>query len=291
MKLVEHLSDEQLQKLRLGGHDPEKVYAAYHAAVNHKGVPTVILARTVKGYGLGEAGEGKNVTHQQKKLNEQELREFRSRFGIPISDEEVDTVPFYKPPADSPEMKYLLERRKALGGFMPQRREKCDPLGELPDDFFAEFLEGSEDREVATTMVFGRILAKLLRHKDIGKLIVPIIPDEARTFGMESLFRQVGIYSHVGQLYEPVDKESLLYYKEAKNGQILEEGINEAGAMSSFIATGTAYSTHNLNMIPFFIFYSMFGFQRIGDLAWAAGDMRARGFLMGGHLWPNYPGR
>lgn len=282
LKLVEHLSDEQLQKLRLGGHDPEKVYAAYHAAVNHKGAPTVILARTVKGYGLGEAGEGKNVTHQQKKLNEQELREFRSRFGIPISDEEVDTIPFYKPPADSPEMKYLLERRKALGGFMPQRREKCEPLKELPDDFFAEFLEGSDGREVATTMVFGRILAKLLRDKDIGKLIVPIIPDEARTFGMESLFRQVGIYSRVGQLYEPVDKESLLYYKEAKDGQILEEGINEAGAMSSFIAAGTAYSTHNINMIPFFIFYSMFGFQRIGDLAWAAGDMRARGFLMGG---------
>lgn len=282
LKLVEHLSDEQLQKLRLGGHDPEKVYAAYHAAVNHKGAPTVILARTVKGYGLGEAGEGKNVTHQQKKLNEQELREFRSRFGIPISDEEVDTIPFYKPPADSPEMKYLLERRKALGGFLPQRREKCEPLKELPDDFFAEFLEGSDGREVATTMVFGRILAKLLRDKDIGKLIVPIIPDEARTFGMESLFRQVGIYSRVGQLYEPVDKESLLYYKEAKDGQILEEGINEAGAMSSFIAAGTAYSTHNINMIPFFIFYSMFGFQRIGDLAWAAGDMRARGFLMGG---------
>lgn len=282
LKLVEHLSDEQLQKLRLGGHDPEKVYAAYHAAVNHKGAPTVILARTVKGYGLGEAGEGKNVTHQQKKLNEQELREFRSRFGIPISDEEVDTVPFYKPPADSPEMKYLVERRKALGGFMPQRREKCEPLKELPDDFFAEFLKGSDGREVATTMVFGRILAKLLRDKDIGKLIVPIIPDEARTFGMESLFRQVGIYSRVGQLYEPVDKESLLYYKEAKDGQILEEGINEAGAMSSFIAAGTAYSTHNINMIPFFIFYSMFGFQRIGDLAWAAGDMRARGFLMGG---------
>jgi pyruvate dehydrogenase E1 component len=193
LKLVEHLSDEQLQKFRLGGHDPEKVYAAYHSAVSHKGAPTVILARTVKGYGLGEAGEGKNVTHQQKKLNEQELREFRSRFGIPISDEEIDTVPFYKPPADSPEMKYLFERRKALGGFMPQRREKSEPIKELPEKLFEEFYEGSEDREVATTMVFGRILAKLLRDKDIGKLIVPIIPDEARTFGMESLFRQVGI--------------------------------------------------------------------------------------------------
>ncbi|OGB60485.1 MAG: pyruvate dehydrogenase (acetyl-transferring), homodimeric type, partial [Caldithrix sp. RBG_13_44_9] len=282
LKLVEHLSDEQLQKLRLGGHDPEKVYAAFHTAVSHKGAPSVILARTVKGYGLGEAGEGKNVTHQQKKMNEQELREFRSRFGIPISDEELDTIPFYKPPDDSPEMKYLLERRKALGGFMPQRRGKSVPVKELPEKFFKEFYEGSEDREVATTMVFGRILAKLLRDKEIGKLIVPIIPDEARTFGMESLFRQVGIYSSAGQLYEPVDKESLLYYKEAKDGQILEEGINEAGAMSSFVAAGTAYSSHSINTIPFFIFYSMFGFQRIGDLAWAAGDMRTRGFLMGG---------
>jgi pyruvate dehydrogenase E1 component len=282
LKMVEHLSDEQLQKLRLGGHDPEKVYAAFHSAVSHKGAPTVVLARTVKGYGLGEAGEGKNVTHQQKKLNEQELREFRSRFGIPISDEDLDTIPFYKPPDDSPEMKYLLERRKILGGFMPQRRQKSAPIRELPEKFFEEFYEGSEDREVATTMVFGRILAKLLRDKEIGKLIVPIIPDEARTFGMESLFRQVGIYSHAGQIYEPVDKESLLYYKEAKDGQILEEGINEAGAMSSFVAAGTAYSSHNINMIPFFTFYSMFGLQRIGDLAWAAGDMRARGFLMGG---------
>ncbi len=282
LKLVEHLSDEQLNKLRLGGHDPEKVYAAFKAAVDHKGSPTVILARTVKGYGLGEAGEGKNITHQQKKLNEQELREFRSRFGIPISDEEVDTVPFYKPDDDSPEMKYLHERRKELGGYMPARREKSEPVRELPEELFKEFFEGSEDREVATTMVFGRIIAKLLRDKQIGKLIVPIIPDEARTFGMESLFRSVGIYSHVGQLYEPVDKESLLYYKEAKDGQILEEGITEAGAMSSFVAAGTAYSTHNINTIPFFVFYSMFGFQRIGDLIWAAGDMRTRGFMIGG---------
>jgi len=281
LKMVEHLSDEDLAKLRLGGHDPEKVYAAYKAAVENSGSPTVILARTVKGYGLGEAGEGKNITHQQKKLNEQELKEFRSRFGIPISDEDIDTVPFYKPVDNSTEMQYLHERRKKLGGYIPTRRVINTPLGTPADDFFQEFYEGTKDREVATTMVFGRLLAKLLRDKDLGKYIVPIIPDEARTFGMESLFRQVGIYSRVGQLYEPVDKESLLYYKEAKDGQILEEGITEAGAMSSFIAAGTAYSVHGINTIPFFIFYSMFGLQRVGDLIWAAGDMRARGFLLG----------
>ncbi|UCF65829.1 MAG: pyruvate dehydrogenase (acetyl-transferring), homodimeric type [bacterium] len=282
LKLVEHLSDDQLAKLRLGGHDPQKVYAAYKSAFDHTGSPTVILARTVKGYGLGEAGEGKNVTHQQKKLNEQELREFRSRFGIPISDEEVDTIPFFKPADDSPEMKYLQERRKALGGYVPARREKSTSIKPPSEDLFKEFYQGADDREAATTMVFGRILAKLLRDKDMGKFIVPIIPDEARTFGMESLFRQVGIYSHAGQLYEPVDRESLLYYKEAKDGQILEEGITEAGAMSSFVAAGTAYSVHAVNTIPFFVYYSMFGFQRIGDLIWAASDMRARGFLMGG---------
>jgi len=282
LKMVDHMSDEQLAKLRLGGHDPEKVYAAFNAAVNHKGSPTVILARTVKGYGLGEAGEGKNITHQQKKLNEEELRQFRSRFGIPISDEDIDTIPFYKPKEDSPEMQYLLERRKQLYGFMPTRRLKSDPIKKLDSELFKEFTEGTEDREVSTTMVFVRILSKLLREKEIGKLIVPIVPDEARTFGMEALFRAVGIYSNVGQLYEPVDRESLLYYKEAKNGQILEEGITEAGSMSSFIAAGMAYSLHNINMIPFYIFYSMFGLQRIGDLVWAAGDMRARGFLLGG---------
>jgi len=281
LKMVEHLSDEQLSRLRLGGHDPEKVYTAYKVAVEHIGSPTVILARTVKGYGLGEAGEGKNITHQQKKLNEQELKEFRSRFGIPISDEDIDTVPFYKPDDDSSEMKYLHERRTKLGGYLPIRRVESTSLKTPKEDLFQEFYEGTKDREVATTMVFGRLLAKLLRDKEIGKYIVPIIPDEARTFGMESLFRQVGIYSHVGQLYEPVDKESLLYYKEAKDGQILEEGITEAGAMSSFIAAGTAYSVHGLSMIPFFIFYSMFGLQRVGDLIWAAGDMRVRGFLLG----------
>ncbi|MGH7453819.1 MAG: transketolase-like TK C-terminal-containing protein, partial [bacterium] len=210
------------------------------------------------------------------------LREFRSRFGIPVSDEEIDKLPFYKPADDSAEMKYLRERRKQLGGFVPARRMKSAPLKTPPDNFFEEFYKGSEDREAATTMAFGRLLAKLLRDKDIGKLIVPIIPDEARTFGLEALFRQVGIYSHVGQLYEPVDKETLLYYHEAKDGQILEEGITEAGSMSSFIAAGTAYSTHGINTIPFFIYYSMFGFQRIGDLIWAASDMRARGFLVGG---------
>ena len=282
LKLVEHMSDEQLAKLRLGGHDPEKVYAAYHAAVNHTGGPTVILARTVKGYGLGEAGEGKNITHSQKKLNEQELRHFRSRFGIPISDEEIDTLPFYRPAENSPEMQYLLERRKALGGFVPTRRMKSHPVQTPKEELFKEFYEGTGDREVSTTMVFVRMLSKMLRDKSIGKLIVPIVPDEARTFGMESLFRQVGIYAHQGQLYEPVDSESLLYYKEAKDGQILEEGITESGSMSSFIAAGTAYSNYQINTIPFFIFYSMFGLQRIGDLAWAAGDMRTRGFLIGG---------
>ncbi|RMF85442.1 MAG: pyruvate dehydrogenase (acetyl-transferring), homodimeric type, partial [Nitrospinota bacterium] len=247
----------------------------------HRGSPTVILAKTIKGYGLGESGEGKNITHQQKKLNEEELREFRSRFGIPISDEEITQVPFYKPPEDSPEMRYLRERRQELGGFVPARRVSCEPVKIPSDELFAEFYQGSE-RGVATTMVFVRILAKLLRDKNLGKLVVPIVPDEARTFGMEALFRQVGIYSHVGQLYEPVDAATLLYYKEDKAGQILEEGITEAGAMSSFIAAGTAYATHGIPTIPFFIFYSMFGFQRVGDLIWAAGDARCRGFLVGG---------
>jgi pyruvate dehydrogenase E1 component len=281
LKMVEHLSDEQLQKLRLGGHDPEKVYAAYKAAVEHQGSPTVILARTIKGYGLGEAGEGKNVTHQQKKLNEKELREFRARFGIPISDEDVAKAPFYKPPDESPEMQYLHQHRRKLGGYLPSRIVNLTSLQTPSEELFEEFHKGTAGREVSTTMVFVRILAKLLRDKELGRLIVPIVPDEARTFGMEALFRQVGIYSHTGQLYEPVDAASLLYYKEAKDGQILEEGITEAGSMASFIAAGTAHSTHNLNMIPFFIYYSMFGFQRIGDLIWAAGDMRCRGFLVG----------
>jgi pyruvate dehydrogenase E1 component len=281
-KMVEHFSDDQLRKMRRGGHDPLKVYAAYKNAVEHKGSPTVILAQTIKGYGLGEAGEGKNITHQQKKMNEEELREFRSRFGIPISDEEISETPFYRPPDNSPEILYLQERRQKLGGYVPSRVQKTTPLKAPSEELIEEFYSGTDGREVSTTMVFVRLLTKLLKDKELGDLIVPIVPDEARTFGMESLFRQVGIYSHVGQLYEPVDRESLLYYKESTDGQILEEGIAEAGAMSSFIAAGTAYSTVGINTIPFFIYYSMFGFQRIGDLIWAAADMRTRGFLIGG---------
>ena len=282
LEIVSKYSDSQLKKLNRGGHDPVKVYAAYKEAVENVGSPTVILAHTIKGYGLGEAGEGKNITHSQKKLNEQELREFRSRFGIPISDEDVAEAPFYRPSPDSEEIKYLMERRKTLGGFIPKREVKSQPVKFNSDELFKEFYEGNGTREVATTMAFVHLLSKLLKDKDVGKYIVPIVPDEARTFGMESLFRQVGIYSHVGQIYDPVDKGSLLYYKEEKSGQILEEGITEAGAMSSFIAAGTSYATHGINMIPFFIFYSMFGLQRIGDLIWAAADCRTRGFLVGG---------
>jgi pyruvate dehydrogenase E1 component len=281
LKLVEKFSDEYLEKMKRGGHDPEKVYAAFKAAVEHKGAPTVILAKTVKGYGLGEAGEGKNITHSQKKLNEDELKEFRTRFGIPISDDEIANAPFFRPSEDSPEIKYLKERRKTLGGYVPKRVMAVPPLKTPSEELFEEFYTGTEGREVSTTMVYVRILAKLLKDKEIGHLIVPIVPDEARTFGMESLFRQVGIYAHTGQLYEPVDRDSLLYYKEAKNGQILEEGITEAGSMSSFIAAGTSYATHQINTIPFFTFYSMFGFQRVGDLVWAAADMTCKGFLFG----------
>ncbi len=281
LEMVKHLSDDQLKKLRLGGHDPVKVYNAYKVAVETKGQPTVVLVRTIKGYGLGEAGEGKNVTHQQKKLNEADLRTFRARFGIPISDEDVADAPFYRPPDDSLELQYLRERRKALGGFMPTRAVRSEPLNAPLEPLFEEFASGTEGRKASTTMVFVRILSKLLRDKEIGDLIVPIVPDEARTFGMEALFRQVGIYSHVGQKYEPVDMDTLLYYKEAQDGQILEEGITEAGSMSSFIAAGTAYATHGINTIPFFIFYSMFGFQRVADLIWAGADSRTRGFVLG----------
>ena len=282
LAMVEHLSDEEIRRMRRGGHDPAKVYAAYRAAAECEGAPTVILAKTIKGYGLGEAGEGKNITHQQKKLNEDELRNFRTRFGIPISDEEVAEAPFYKPADNSPEMIYLHERRKELGGYFPDRKVKVEPLAVPPVSLFNEFSQGTGDREISTTFAFVRIISKLLKDKDLGKLIVPIVPDEARTFGMESLFRQCGIYSHVGQLYEPVDSDQLLYYKEAKNGQIFEEGLTEAGSMSTFIAAGTAYANHGVNTIPFFIYYSMFGFQRIGDLIWAAADSRCRGFLLGG---------
>src|SRR6266852_4772505 len=274
LKLVEPMSDESLRRLRLGGHDPRKVYAAYKAAVEHKGRPTVILARTIKGYGLGEAGEGKNVTHQQKKLNEDELREFRSRFGIPLNDEDCIEVPFYRPAEDSVEIQYLRARRDALGGYVPKRSIRSKPLVADHDDLFKEFLEGSDGREVSTTMAFVGMLRKMLKDAEIGKLVLSIVPDEARTFGMESLFRTAGIYSSVGQKYEPVDVNTLLYYKEAKDGQILEEGITEAGSMASCIAAGTAYATHGINTIPFFIYYSMFGFQRIADFIWAAADMR-----------------
>jgi pyruvate dehydrogenase E1 component len=282
LDMVKHLSDDQLKKMSLGGHDPIKVYNAYKAAIEHKGAPTVILARTIKGYGLGEAGEGKNITHQQKKMNEEELRAFRTRFGIPISDAEIASTPFYRPAEDSVEIKYLRERRKALGGYLPSRKVRSEPLKNVPAELFEEFSKGTEGRKASTTMVFVRMLSKLMRDKDLGRLIVPIVPDEARTFGMEALFRAVGIYSHSGQVYEPVDSDTLLYYKEASDGQILEEGITEAGSMSSFIAAGTAYATHGVNTIPFFIYYSMFGFQRIGDLIWAAADSRTRGFLLGG---------
>jgi pyruvate dehydrogenase E1 component len=282
LDMVKHLSDDQLKKMSLGGHDPVKVYNAYKAAMEHKGAPTVILARTIKGYGLGEAGEGKNITHQQKKMNEEELRAFRTRFNIPVSDAEISHTPFYRPADDSPEIKYLKDRRTTLGGFAPGRRVRSGKLTNVSSELFDEFYAGTEGRKASTTMVFVRMLSKLLRDKELGPLVVPIVPDEARTFGMEALFRQVGIYAHSGQTYEPVDMDTLLYYKEASNGQILEEGINEAGSMSSFIAAGTAYSTHGVNTIPFFIFYSMFGFQRIGDLIWAAADSRAHGFLLGG---------
>ena len=282
LEMVAHLSDEKLKKLKRGGHDPEKVYAAYAAAMQCHGKPTVIIAKTIKGYGLGEVGEGRNVTHQQKKLNEDELRAFRSRFGIPISDDEVAKAPFYKPPADSEEMRYLRERREALGGYVPTRPLESPKLQTPTLADYMGFIEKSAGREVSTTTGAVTLMASLLKDKHVGKYIVPIVPDESRTFGMDPLFKQCGIYAHAGQLYEPVDSDQLLYYREAKDGQILEEGITEAGSMSSFIAAGTAYASHGVPMIPIFIYYSMFGFQRIGDLIWAACDSRARGFLLGG---------
>jgi len=281
-EMVNHLSDEKLKKLRRGGHDPEKVYAAYAAAMACSGKPTVILAKTIKGYGLGEVGEGRNVTHQQKKLNEDELRAFRSRFGIPISDDEVAKAPFYRPAEDSPEMRYLRERREALGGYVPTRPTDSPRLTTPKLAEYIPFIEKSAGREVSTTTGAVTLMASLLKDKSVGKYIVPIVPDESRTFGMDPLFKQCGIYAHTGQLYEPVDSDQLLYYREAKDGQILEEGITEAGSMASFVAAGTAYATHGVPMIPMYIYYSMFGFQRIGDLIWAACDCRARGFLLGG---------
>ena len=280
LELVNHLSDEQISKLLRGGHDVRKMYAAYKAASEHKGQPTVVLAKTVKGYGLGEAGEGKNISHQQKKMNEKELREFRKRFDIPISDDVIAETPFFRPTPDSVETKYLLARRQALGGFVPARIVKPVTLDVPKLDYFAEFLKGSTS-DASTTMAFVRLLTILLRHKSVGKNVVPIIPDEARTFGMDALFKDYGIYSPKGQLYEPVDKKSLLYYLEKKDGQILEEGISEAGAMSSFIAAATSYASHGVPMIPFYTYYSMFGLQRVGDLFWLAGDIRAKGFILG----------
>jgi len=280
--MVKNYTDDQLWRMNLGGHDPAKVYAAYQAAVNTVDRPTVILARTVKGYGLGEAGEGKNITHQQKKLNEDELLAFRDRFEIPIDDDSVKDAPFYRPPADSAEMHYLQDRRKELGGPLPERRAAEVEFHMPANDLWDEFAEGTGDRKVSTTMAMVRILTKLLKDKSVGQYIVPIIPDEARTFGMEALFRQCGIYAHTGQLYAPVDADQLMYYKEASNGQILEEGITESGSISSFIAAGTAHVNHRLKMIPFYTYYSMFGYQRVGDLVWAAGDSRCRGFMIGG---------
>ena len=280
--MVAHMSDDEIWGMTRGGHDPLKVYAAYKAASEHKGQPTVILAKTVKGYGMGESGEGQMISHQAKKMNEEALRQFRDRFQIPVSDEALKEVPFVRLPADSPEMKYLAERRAALGGHLPARLRKSAPIAIPPLSAFAPQLKSTEGREISTTMAFVRILNTLLRDKEIGKRIVPIVPDESRTFGMEGMFRQFGIFSQVGQLYRPQDADQMMFYREDKTGQILQEGINEAGAMASWIAAATSYSTSNTPVIPFYIYYSMFGFQRVGDLAWAAGDMRARGFLIGG---------
>ncbi len=282
LEMVATMSDEDIWRLNRGGHDPHKVYAAYAAAVAHKGQPTVILAKTVKGYGMGEAGEGQNPTHQMHDMAESALRAFRDRFQIPISDDEIAKAPFYLPDAESPEMRYMHERREALGGFLPARKTEAPEL-ELPElSAFDALLKGTGEREMSSTMAAVRILQILTRDKKIGKNVVPIVPDESRTFGMEGMFRRLGIYSSVGQLYDPVDSDQMAYYREEKDGQILQEGINEAGAMASFVAAGTSYASHGVQMIPFYMFYSMFGFQRVGDLAWAAGDMQCRGFLLGG---------
>ena len=280
--MVADMSDDDIWHLNRGGHDAEKVYAAYHQAVNHRGRPTVILAKTVKGFGMGAAGEGQNITHQKKKLDEDDLKAFRERFSIPLKDEALAELAYYKPPEDSEEHRYLISARERLGGFLPVRRTHATPL-EVPDlEFFRGQLDGSANREVSTTMVFVRILSALVRDKNIGRCVVPIVPDEARTFGMEGMFRQIAIYSSAGQLYTPQDADQLTYYREDKKGQILEEGINEAGSLCSWMAAATSYANHGVQMIPFYIYYSMFGFQRVGDFVWAAGDMQARGFLIGG---------
>ena len=283
LEMVSRMTDEDIWRLNRGGHDPHKIYAAYAAAVKHKGQPSVILAKTIKGYGLGKQGQAKNPTHQLKKVDLDTIREMRDRMRIPIPDDKLEALPFYVPPADSPEMQYLHERRKALGGYLPQRRRTAESSPAVPPLSALEaVLKGSEGREISTTMAFVRVLTALVRDKAFGKHVVPIVPDEARTFGMEGMFRQLGIYAAEGQKYEPVDRDQVMYYREDTKGQILEEGINEAGAFSSWIAAATAYSHSNVVTVPFYIFYSMFGFQRIGDLAWAAADQRARGFLVGG---------
>ncbi|MFN5507963.1 MAG: pyruvate dehydrogenase (acetyl-transferring), homodimeric type, partial [Burkholderiales bacterium] len=284
LEMVSHMSDEEIWSLKRGGHDPQKVYAAYHQAVNTKNQPTVLLIKTVKGFGMGKVGEGKNNVHQTKKLSDEDVRYMRDRFNIPVPDSELANVPFYKPADDTPEMRYLHERRKALGGYLPHRRTNADESFTVPSlDVFKSVMEPTaEGREISTTQAYVRFLTQLLRDQALGPRVVPILVDEARTFGMEGLFRQVGIYNPAGQQYTPVDKDQVMYYKEDKAGQILQEGINEAGGMSSWIAAATSYSTSNRIMVPFYVYYSMFGFQRIGDLAWAAGDMQARGFLLGG---------
>ena len=282
LKIVEDLSDEDIYRLNRGGHDPYKVYAAYHAATNHAGQPTVILAKTVKGYGLGPAGEAQNYTHSVKKLDLDALKDFRDRFDIPVPDSELEQVPYYRPPEDSTEMRYLKERRASLGGSLPRRKPDFNALEIPPLSALKSIIKGTGDREISTTMAFVRILSALIKNKNIGDRIVPIVPDEARTFGMEGMFRQLGIYSSVGQLYEPTDTGQIMYYREDKTGQVMEEGINEGGAFAAWLAAATSYSTHETPLIPFYIFYSMFGFQRIGDLCWAAGDLQARGFLLGG---------
>jgi pyruvate dehydrogenase E1 component len=284
LEMVAHMSDDEIFALKRGGHDPKKVYAAYHSAVNHKGQPTVLLIKTVKGFGMGKSGEGKNNVHQTKKLTDEDIKIFRDRFNIPIPDSQLAELPFYKPADDTPEMQYLHERRKALGGYLPHRRTKSDEQFTVPAlETFKTVLEPSaEGREISTTQAYVRFLTTLLRDQALGPRVVPILVDEARTFGMEGLFRQIGIYNPDGQQYTPVDKGQVMYYKEDKKGQILQDGINEAGGMSSWIAAATSYSTNNRIMIPFYVYYSMFGFQRVGDLAWAAGDMQARGFLLGG---------
>jgi pyruvate dehydrogenase E1 component len=282
LEMVSSMTDDDIWRLNRGGHDPHKIYAAYSAAVKHTGQPTVILAKTIKGYGMGEAGEAQNITHQQKKMGTVSLKSFRDRFDLPISDDKLEDIPYLRFEEGSFELEYMRKRREALGGYLPARRLKGDTLEVPPLSAFDALLQSTEDREISTTMAFVRMLGILVRDKNLGKRVVPIVPDESRTFGMEGMFRQLGIWSSVGQLYTPQDADQLMFYKEDKHGQILQEGINEPGAMSSWIAAATSYSTHGVQMIPFFIYYSMFGFQRIGDLAWAAGDQRARGFLLGG---------